>query len=186
MFKNLGLIEKQKIDTDLTKHSFFTWDPHESYMQQRILTTCRDFYYETGRFPGRNILIPVLRAPIPSFIDTNDVLSPCVLYESYVGRDMCGLVSLQFLAAFNRFLGDESSLSRNPMGEFLQNLSWQVLTKDNDSVQIQFEATTELIKNINYLIQKEIYKNKKKTIEINQNVGGQLNNKVIETHKDVN
>ena len=43
-----------------------------------------------------------------------------------------------------------------------------------------------MIKNINYLIQKEIYKNKKKTIEINQNVGGQLNNKVIETHKDVN
>ena len=72
------------------------------------------------------------------------------------------------------------------MDEFLHNLSWQTLTNDNDSIQIKFEATTELIKNINYLIQKEIYKNKKKTIEINQNVGGQLNNKVIETHKDVN
>ena len=72
------------------------------------------------------------------------------------------------------------------MGEFLHNLSWQALTNDNDSIQIKFEATTELIKNINYLIQKEIYKNKKKTIEINQNVGGQLNNKVIETHKDMN
>ena len=96
---------------------------------------------------------------------------------------MRGLVSLQFLAAFNRFLGGESSLSRNAMGEFLHNLSWQALTNDNDSIQIKFEAATELIKNINYLIQKEIYKNKKKTIEINQNVGGQLNNKVIETHK---
>ena len=72
------------------------------------------------------------------------------------------------------------------MDEFLHNLSWQTLTNDNDSIQIKFEATTELIKNINYLNQKEIYKNKKKTIEINQNVGGQLNNKVIETHKDVN
>ena len=55
------------------------------------------------------------------------------------------------------------------------------MTLTNDSIQIKFKATTELIKNINYLIQKEIYKNKKKTIEINQNVGGQLNNKVIET-----
>ena len=107
------------------------------------------------------------------------------MYESYVGRDMKGLVSLQFLAAFNRFLDGESSLSRNAMGEFLHNLSWQALTNDNDSIQIKFEATTELIKNINYLIQKEIYKNKKKTIEINQNVGGPLNNKVIETHKDI-
>ena len=93
-FKNLGLIEKQKIDTDLTNHNFFAWDPQESYVQQRILTTCRDFYYETGRFPGRNTLILVPRAPIPSFIDTNDVLSPRDLIESYVGRDMLGLVSL--------------------------------------------------------------------------------------------
>ena len=185
-FINLGLIEKQTIDTNLTNHNLFTWDPQESYIQQRILTTYRDFYYETGRFPGRNTLIPVPRVPIPSFIDTNDVLSPRDLYESYVGRDMRGLFSLQFLAAFNRFLGGESSLSRNAMGEFLHNLSWQALTNDNDSIQVKFKATTELIKNINYLIQKEIYKNKKKTIEINQNVGGQLNNKVIETHEDVN
>ena len=169
-FKNLGIIEKQKIDTDLTNHSFFTWDPHESFIQHRILTIYRDFYYETGLFPGRNTLIPVPRAPIPSFIDTNDVLSPSDLYESYVGCDMKGLVSLQVLAAFNRFLGGESFLSSNAMVEFLHNLSWKALTNDNDSIQIKFEATTELIKNINYLIQKEIYKNKKKTIEINQNV----------------
>ena len=141
----------------MTNHSFFTWDPHEGFIQQRILTTYRDFYYETGRFPGRNALIPVPRAPIPSFIDTNDVLSPGDLYESYVGRDMRGLVSLQFLAAFNRFLGGESSLSRNAMGKFLHNLSWQALTNYNDSIQIKFEATTELIKNINYLIHKENY-----------------------------
>ena len=95
-FKNLGLIEKQKIDSDLTNHKFFTWDQQESYVQQRILTTYRGFYYETGRFPGRKTLIPVPRAPIPSFIDTNDALSPRILYESYVGRDMRGLVSLQF------------------------------------------------------------------------------------------
>ena len=184
-FKNLGIIEKQKIDTDLTNNNFFIWNPQESLIQQRILTTYRDFYYKTGRFPGRNTLIPIPRAPIPSFIDTNDVLCPRDLYESYVDRDMRGLVSLQFLAAFNRFLGGESSLSRSAMGEFLHNLSWQALTNDNDSIQIKIEARTELIKNINYLIQKEIYKNKIKTIEINQNMGGQLNNKVIETHKDV-
>ena len=184
-FKNLGIIEKQKIDTDLTNNNFFIWNPQESLIQQRILTTYRDFYYKTGRFPGRNTLIPIPRAPIPSFIDTNDVLSPRDLYESYVDRDMRGLVSLQFLAAFNRFLGGESSLSRSAMGEFLHNLPWQALTNDNDPIQIKFEARTELIKNINYLIQKEIYKNKIKTIEINQNMGGQLNNKVIETHKDV-
>ena len=35
-FINLGLIEKQTIDTDLTNHNLFTWDPQESYIQQRI------------------------------------------------------------------------------------------------------------------------------------------------------
>ena len=75
-FKNLGEVEKQTIDTDLNNHNFFTWDPQEDFNQQRVVTTYRDFFYETGRFPGRNTIIPIPRAVIPSFINSEDVLSP--------------------------------------------------------------------------------------------------------------
>ena len=73
---------------------------------------------------------------MPLFIDSNDYISPRAVYESYVGRDMQGLVSVQFLAAFNRFLGGDKAVSRNAMSEFFHNLSWQALTNDNDFVRI--------------------------------------------------
>ena len=104
-FINLDIEEKQKIDTDLTNNNYFTWDPHEVYIQTRILARYRDFFYDTGRFPGRNTLIHVPIANMPPFLNTNDWILPRSLYETFLGRDMQGLMSVQFLAAFNRFLG---------------------------------------------------------------------------------
>ena len=34
------------------------------------------FFYEYGRFPGHNTIVPVPRAKIPNFIESLDVLSP--------------------------------------------------------------------------------------------------------------
>ena len=164
-FRNLGLTERQRIHTDLTN------------------STYRDFFYETGRFPGRNTLISVPRAEIPSFIESQDVLSPRDLYESFVGRDMQHVVSVQFSVVFNRFLGGDKEISRNALSEFFHNLSWQALTNDNDSMQVKFEAATELVKNINHLLQQQIYENKRKTMEIGKKIVEQLNNKEKETVK---
>ena len=112
------------------------------------------------------------RAEIPSFINSQDVLSPRDLYESFIGRDMQGLVSLQFLAAFNRFLGGDKEISRNAMSEFFHNLSSTnlALTNDNNSVQVKFDAAKELVKNINHLIQAQIYEMKKKSMEIGKKI----------------
>ena len=49
-FKNLGIVEKQRIDTDFTNNIFFTWDPQDDFMQQRILTTYRIFITKQGVF----------------------------------------------------------------------------------------------------------------------------------------
>ena len=152
---NLDIDKKKKIDTDLTNNNYFMWDPHARFIQTRILATYRDFFYETGRFPGRNTLIHVPMANMPLFLNASDWISPRSLYETYVGRDMQGLTSVQFLAAFNRFLGGDKEISRNAMSEFFHNLSWQTLTKDNDSIQIEFKAITELVKSINLLLQKK-------------------------------
>ena len=92
---------------------------------------------------------------MPHFINANDWISPRSLHETYVGRDMQGLTSVQFLAAFNRFLGGDKKISRNAMSEFFHNLSWQALTNDNDSIKIEFTAITELVKSINLLLQKK-------------------------------
>ena len=116
---------------------------------------------------------------MPSFIRSNDWISPRSLYETYVGRDMQGITSVQFLAAFNRFLGGNVELSRNAMNEFFHNLSWQALANDNDSVQIKFEAITELVKSINFLLQKKIYESKKRTQEINAKMQDKLLEKEI-------
>ena len=173
-FINLDIAEKQKIDTDLINNNYYTWDPHEVHIQTRILATYRDFFYDTGRFPGRNTLIHVPMADMPSFINSNDWISPHSLYETYLGRDMQGLTSVQFLAAFNRFLGGDREVSRNAMSEFFHNLSWQALTNDNDSVKIKFEAITELVKSINSLLQQRIYESKKRAIVTNYNIQKKL------------
>ena len=133
----------------------FKWDPNETFVQNRILATNRDFYYETGRFPGRNSLVPVPMANMPLFVNSRDWISPRSLYETYVGRDMQGLTSVQFLAAFNKFLGGDKEIPRNAMSEFFHNLSWQALTSENDSIKIEFTAITELVKSINLLLQKK-------------------------------
>ena len=78
-------------------------------------------------------------------------------------------------------MGGDREFSRDALSEFFHNLSWQALTNDNDSVQVKFEAATELVKNINHLLQKQIYENKKKTMEIGKKIVEQLNSKEKET-----
>ena len=180
-FMNLDIDVKRKIDTDLTNNNYFSWDLHETFIQSRILATYKDFFYNTGRFPGRNTLICVPMANMPHFINANDWISPRSLYETYVGRDMQGLTSVQFLAAFNRFLGGDKEISRNAMSEFFHNLSWQALTNDNDSIKIEFTAITELVKSINLLLQKKIYDSKRKTALINTKIQIlKTNNEIVE------
>ena len=143
-FINLGIEEKHKIDTDLTNNGYYSWNANEVYIQSRILATYRDFFYENGRFPGSLELIRLPTPIMPSFIRSTDWISPRSLYETYVGRDMQGVMSVQFLAAFHRFLGGNVVLSRNAINEFFHNLSWQALTNDNDSVKIKFDAIADL------------------------------------------
>ena len=182
-FKIVGYLVKQRIDTDLTNNNYFPWNPNEDFIQNRILTTYRDFYYETGRFPGRSTLIQIPRARIPEFIRSRDVLSPRSLYESYVGRDMQGVVSLQFLAAFNRFLGGDTEVSRDARSELFHNLSWQALTNDNDSIQVQFEAVTTLVQSISHLFQREVYEAKKEQIKRGKEIVDELTSKSKEDNK---
>ena len=48
---NLNIDKKKKIDTDLTNNNYFTCDPHESFIQTRILATYKDFFMKLVDFP---------------------------------------------------------------------------------------------------------------------------------------
>ena len=179
LFKFMGIEERNRIGTDLMAHNFLTWDPIEVYIQGRILKTYRDFFYETGRFSGNSTIVSVPRAQIPRFIESRDALSPLALYDTYAGRDMKGVVSVQFLAALNTFLWGDCKQSRDAMCELFHNLSWQALTNDNDKHQIQFGHVSILVQSINQRIQKHILEHRKKTADINFKIVSQLNDKQV-------
>ena len=69
------------------------------------------------------------------------------------------------------------------MSELFHNLSWQALTNDNDSIQVQFEAVTALVQSINRLIQKQIYEQKKEQIQRGREVIEELTMKEREDNK---
>ena len=178
-FMNLGIEEKNKIDKDLNNNGYYGWNPNDVNALSEILLTYKNFYYDYGRFPGRLELIHLPTPIMPSFVKSRDWISPRSLADSYVSRDMQGVTSVQFLAVFHRFLGGDVELSRAAMNEFFHNLSWQALTNENDKVKINFEAIAELVKNINFLLQKKIYESKKKTQEINNRIQNKLLEKEI-------
>ena len=65
---------------------------------------------------------------------------------------------MQFLAAFNIFLGGDLILSKNATSELFHNLSWQALSNDYDKVKIQFSLIAVLVKNIDYMLEKKLMK----------------------------
>ena len=75
---------------------------------------------------------------------------------------MQGIVSMQFLVAFNRFLGGDKEISRNAMSELFHDLLRQALTNDNDSIMPQFDAIAALVKN-KYFTSKRNLRSKKRT-----------------------
>ena len=156
LFKNMGYLNKKKIDTDLTNHNFETFNPSDAHIHQKIIEIYKDFFDTTGRFPGNQRLISVPRGRIPDFIQSEDVILPRYMYERYLSRDMSGIVGVQFLAALNRYLGGEIEISRNAMSEFFHNLLWQALAADNDGILLQFEAIRELTHSVYNLLQREM------------------------------
>ena len=167
--KEISHLKRKEIDTDLRNHNFETFDPQNAFIQNTILQTYIDFFYKTGRFPGNQRLISIPRGRIPSFINSEDVISPRYLYERYLSRDMSGLVGVQFLAALNKYLEGDKEISRNAMSEFFHNLSWQALAADNDGVLLQFDGIGELTHSINSRLRSAINREKSEAIRTGLN-----------------
>ena len=124
-----------------------------------MLHTFGNFYYLNGRLPYTNGHLFVLDGEKPSFISGNKI-SLKRLYELFRGTKLHGLVSMQFLAKLNLFLGRKEKISKNPRTEQYYNLSIQILAENKSSFETNFENLTNNVVEINLCLQNAILSNK--------------------------
>lgn len=155
---NLLLLKKENIGKDLrlNEYKFLNFD--NNYNDRAIISTYDSFYYNHSRFLGNYNLTPFPKGSVPKFIKTKDIILPLAFYQRFLTEDMWGLLCVQFLAAFNIFLGGDPILSKNATSELFHNLSWQALSNDYDKVKIQFSLIAILVKNIDYMLEKKLMK----------------------------
>ena len=133
---------------DLSNYRIYFKDIKKVESSKELLKFFSDFYFKTGRFPGSYNLLNVPPGINPPFIKKNDRLSPFEIHEKFNGSDAYGLISVQFLAALNVFFGGDKLDSQNVMSEYLNNLSLQALTIDDDKYEIQFYEIENLAKKL--------------------------------------
>ena len=66
---------------------------------KEILHTFGRFFFAFVRFPGINELTVVLTGDVPSFVGSNDIISPSELYKKFSSGSARGLVCVHFLAS---------------------------------------------------------------------------------------
>ena len=133
---------------DLSNYRIYFKDIKKVESSKELLKIFSDFYFKTGRFPGSYNLLNVPPGINPPFIQKHDRLSPFEIHAKFNGSDAYGLISVQFLAALNVFFGGDKLDSQNVMSEYLNNLSLQALTIDDDKYEIQFYEIENLAKKL--------------------------------------
>ena len=126
---------------------------------RKLLKLFSQFFFKTGRFPGSENLAIVPMGVMPCFVKTNEVISPFDLYENLNSTSAHSLVLTQFLAAFNIFIGGGKTISKNAMSEIFHNLSMQTLSRDDDRINIKFDAIEEFNESIKKLLKDEVDRN---------------------------
>ena len=145
---------------DNISHEIYFHKPLKSIENPKeLLKLFSQFFLEMGRFPGSGNLAIVLMGVMPSFVKTKEVISPFDLYEKFNSTSTRGLVSTQFLAAFNIFIGGNKTITKNAMSGFFHNLSIQALSRGDDRINIKFDVMEELNKSIKKLLKDEVHRN---------------------------
>ena len=90
----------------------------------------------------------LLQADIPDFVKTEMPLSPIDLYKKFKAKDAKALASVQAIAALNIHLGGDRDISKKALTEFLCNLTFQALSKENDDIFMSFEHVGNLFHDI--------------------------------------
>ena len=75
-------------------------------------------------------------------------ISPVNLYKKFAGTDAKTLVSIHALAALNIHFGGNKYISQAAIGEYLQNLTYQALSQENDEIFMSFNNIGLLVNDL--------------------------------------
>ena len=152
--KKIHDIFVEKMEDDISREVHFHKPLKSIENPRELLKLFSQFFFKTGRFPGNENLAIVLMVVMLSFVKTNEMISPFDFYEKF-NSTHC-LVSTQFLAAFNIFMGGNKTISKNAMSEFFPKLSMQALNRDDDGFDIKFDAIEEWNKSTKKLLKNDV------------------------------
>ena len=138
--ENLSAEEFSEIKDDFNRENF--WAKHVICQLDCWIA----FFFSKGRFPGSQKLIMLPQADIPDFVQTETPLSPIDLHKKFKATD--ALASIQAIAVLNIHIGEDKDVSKNALREFLRNLTFQALSKENDDILLSFEHVGNLFLDI--------------------------------------
>ena len=149
-------VEKVSLDEyDIIKEDFY----RENFWADHVVTELDcwiSFYFKHRSFPGSQNLIAIPQVKTPPFLKIDIPISPIDLFKKFVGTDAKALVSIQGLAALNIHFGGNKFTSQQAMYEYLENLTFQVLSQENDKVYICFSEVGLLVNDLlECLVKKE-------------------------------
>ena len=75
-------------------------------------------------------------------------ISPVDLYKKFAGTDAKALVSIHALAALNIYFGGNKYSSLAALGKYLQNLTYQALSRENDKIFMSFSEIGLLVNDL--------------------------------------
>ena len=105
------------------------------------------FYFKHGRFPGSQLIV-MPQVKTLSFLKTDIPVSPIDLFKKFAGSDAKALVSIQALTALNIHLDGNKYTSQQAMYEYLNNLTFQTLSQENDKVYMSFKGIGLLVNDL--------------------------------------
>lgn len=140
------------------------------------------FYFSKGKLPGSQNLNFIPQIDVPDFIKTDMPLSPINLYNKFKATNAKALVSMQGLAPLNIYLGGDRNISKRASIEFLSNLTFQALSKENDNILLKFDEVGVLVIDI----LGNLVKLEKKLVDECEILGENLKSKLNETKYELN
>ena len=106
------------------------------------------FYIQHGRFTGSQKPISIPEVNLPYFLKTDIPISPVDLYKKFAGTDAKALVSIHALAALNINFGRNKCTSQAALPEYLNNLTYQALSQENDKIFMSFSELGLLVNDL--------------------------------------
>ena len=140
---------------DIIKEDFY----RENFWAKHVVTKLDcwiAFYFHHGTFPGLQKLIALQQVKTLPFLKTDIPISPINLFKKFAGTDAKALVSIQGLAALNIHFGGNKFTSQQAMYEYLENLTFQALSQENDKAYMSFSEVGLLVNDLlECLVKKE-------------------------------